>query len=112
VDAIYGLVGLMQRALVSVHAIRRPPPVLYCYGANDEIIPKRPSFYAARQLKRGDRSAYYRRGWHMLTRDLQGEVVSRDVLAFIRDPAAPLPSGAPPIPGAKTLPNTIHAAAG
>jgi alpha-beta hydrolase superfamily lysophospholipase len=102
VDAIYGLVNLMQRALVSVRSIRRPPPVLYCYGANDEIIPKKPSFFAARQLQPGDRSAYYRRGWHMLTRDLQGEAVTRDVAAFIRDPAGPLPSGAPPIPGSRT----------
>jgi acylglycerol lipase len=30
-------------------------------------------------------------------RDLQREVVYEDILAFIRDPQAPLPSGAPPI---------------
>ena len=111
VDAIYGLVDLMQRALVSVDAIRRPPPVFYGYGANDEIIPKRPSLRAARGLKPGDRSAYYRDGWHMLTRDLQGPVVSRDVVAFIRDPAGPLPSGAPPIPGAPTPANGPRTAA-
>ena len=98
IDALYGLVRLMQTALVSVGDIRRPPPVLYCYGANDQIIPEGPSFRAARQLKPGDRSAYYERGWHMLTRDLQGEAVSRDVAAFILDPRAPLPSGVPPIP--------------
>jgi alpha-beta hydrolase superfamily lysophospholipase len=111
VDAVYGLVGLMQRALVSVRSIRRPPPVLYCYGANDEIIPKKPSFFAARQLQPGDRSAYYGRGWHMLTRDLQGEVVTRDVVAFIRDPAGPLPSGVARIPGAPTQPNNRPAQA-
>ena len=105
IDAIYGLVELMQQALVRVGDIRRPPPVFYGYGANDEIIPKAPSFFAARQLKPGDRSAYYRDGWHMLTRDLQGEVVTRDVAAFIRDPKGPLPSGAPTIPGAPTPPN-------
>ena len=32
-------------------------------------------------------------------RDKQGPVVWADVAAFIRDPDAPLPSGAPPIPG-------------
>ena len=106
VDAVYGLVTLMQRALVGVGRIRRPPPVLYCYGANDEIIPKKPSFFAARQLRPGDRSAYYRRGWHMLTRDLGRETVIRDVAAFIRDPQAPLPSAAPPIPGSPTPHNT------
>lgn len=101
VDAIYGLVGLMQEARTKVRHIRRPPPVFYAYGANDQIITAEPSFYAARQLRRGDRSAYYQDGWHMLTRDLQGPVVSRDILSFIRDPAAPLPSGAPPIPGVR-----------
>ena len=38
------------------------------------------------------------KGWHLLTRDHQGPVVWADILAFLRDPAAPLPSGAPPIP--------------
>ena len=43
------------------------------------------------------RTAYYEDGWHLLNRDLQAEVVYADVLAFLRDPAAPLPSGAPPV---------------
>lgn len=97
IDAVYGLVGLMQRAAVGVGAIKRPPPVLYVYGMNDSIIEEAPTLVAVRQLRRGDRSAHYERGYHMLTRDLQGPVVSRDIASFIRDPAAPLPSGAPPI---------------
>ncbi len=101
VDALYGLVDLMQRALVSVGSIARPPPVFYAYGRNDEIIPPEPSFQAARQLQPGDRSAWYRQGWHMLTRDLARAAVIEDVLAFIRDPEGPLPSGAPPIPSAR-----------
>jgi len=44
------------------------------------------------------RTAYYAHGWHMLLRDLQAETVWRDAEGFMRDPAAPLPSGAPPIP--------------
>ena len=35
-----------------------------------------------------------------MMRDKQGPVVWKDILAFIRDPAAPLPSGAPKIPTA------------
>jgi alpha-beta hydrolase superfamily lysophospholipase len=97
IDAVYGLVGLMQKARTGVAAIRRPPPVFYAYGMNDHVIREEPSVFAARQLKRGDRSAHYPRGYHMLTRDLQGPVVSRDILSFIRDPDRPLPSGAPPI---------------
>jgi acylglycerol lipase len=78
-------------------------PTLYMYGAHDEIIPKRPSQEAAARLPAGDRTAYYANGWHLLLRDLQAQIVWADVAAYIRDPAAPLPSGAPPIPppGAK-----------
>jgi alpha-beta hydrolase superfamily lysophospholipase len=100
-DALYGLVELMHRAVGSVGAIRRPPPVFYAYGRNDQIIPRGPSFEAAAQLKAGDRSAFYPHGWHMLTRDLHGALVSRDILAFLRDPAGPLPSATPPIPAAR-----------
>ena len=97
IDAVYGLVGLMQRAATGVEAIKRPPPVFYAYGMHDTIIKEAPTLVAVRQLRPGDRSAHYKRGYHMLTRDLQGPVVSRDMLSFIRDPEAPFPSGAPPI---------------
>jgi hypothetical protein len=76
----------------------RAPPTLMLYGANDDIIPPEPSHAAARPLTPGARTAYYAQGFHMLTRDLQGRRVSEDIAGFIRDPAAPLPSGAPPIP--------------
>jgi alpha-beta hydrolase superfamily lysophospholipase len=77
-------------------------PTLYIYGAKDDIIPKKAAFRAAKNLKAGDQSAYYAAGHHLLTRDHQGPVVMADVLAFIRDPEAPLPSAAPPIPGTQT----------
>ena len=96
-DALYGLVRLMDRGAESIGDDQ--VPTLYLYGANDDIIPKRAAFRAARGLKDGDRSAYYAKGYHLLTRDLQGPVVWADVVAWLKDPDAPLPSGAPPIPG-------------
>lgn len=96
-DALYSLVAMMEKAWASISQVR--VPILYLYGANDEIIPKQPAVQAASRLKRGDRTAYYAEGYHLLTRDLQGPVVWADTLAFILDPEAPLPSGAPPIPG-------------
>ena len=75
-------------------------PTFYLYGAHDQIIPKNAAFKAVKGLRPGDRSAYYAAGHHLLTRDKQRAVVIADVLAFIRDPEAPLPSAAPPIPGA------------
>jgi acylglycerol lipase len=100
-DTLYGLVAMMQRA--SDEAGRLAVKALYLYGAHDEIIPKNAAFKAARQLKPTDRSAYYARGWHLMTRDHQGPAVWADILSYVRDPEAPLPSGAPPIPGAPTL---------
>ena len=100
-DTLYGLVGLMDGAAEDVG--KGKVPTLYLYGANDDIIPKHATFRAARKLKPSDQSAYYAKGYHLLTRDRQGPAVWADVLAFIRDPSAPLPSGAPPIPGAAKL---------
>ena len=102
-DTLYGLVAMMERAWQATGAVK--VPVLYIYGAHDEIIPKEPAFEAAAKLKPTDRSAYYSKGWHLMTRDHQGPVVWEDLLSFIRDPQAPLPSGAPTIPGSPTQPN-------
>jgi alpha-beta hydrolase superfamily lysophospholipase len=97
-DTIYGLVSLMQQARDDLGRVR--VPVLFQYGAHDQIIPKEAAFYAARFLKPTDRSAYYAHGYHLLTRDLGRRAVLDDIIAFIRDPSAPIPSGAPPIPTA------------
>ena len=96
VDAVYGLVDLMQAADKGVAKVKAP--TLFLYGAKDQIIPKAAALHAARGLKPTDKSAYYAEGWHLLTRDLQGPVVWRDIAAFMKDAKAPLPSGAPPIP--------------
>jgi alpha-beta hydrolase superfamily lysophospholipase len=99
-DALYGLVGVMERAQKRIGGIAAP--TAYLAGAHDAIIPKTPTLHAARRLKPSDRSAYYPDGWHLLLVDRQAPVVWRDVESFLRDPAAPLPSGAPIIPGAPT----------
>ncbi|HEY7900949.1 MAG TPA: alpha/beta fold hydrolase [Caulobacteraceae bacterium] len=96
VDAVYGLVDTMQRAWRETADLR--VSTLYLYGAHDQIIPKRPAFEAAARLRPGDRTAYYAHGWHLLLRDRQASTVWSDVAAFVADPAAPLPSAAPPIP--------------
>lgn len=96
-DTLYGLVNTMQHADDEIGKLR--VPTLYMMGAHDEIIPRAPAEDAARRLPAGDRTVYYEHGWHLLLRDLQAKNVWDDVLAFLRDPAAPLPSGAPPVPG-------------
>lgn len=95
IDAVYGLVRLMERASDGAEAL--DPPTLFLYGAKDQIIPKASAVKAARKLPETARTALYPDGYHMLLRDRQAEVVFRDVSAFLRDPAAPLPSGAAPL---------------
>jgi acylglycerol lipase len=103
VDALYGLVGLMQHAWRDTDKLK--VATLDLHGFHDEIIPRRPAEQAAARLKPTDRSADYAKGWHLLLVDNQAETVWRDIAAFIADPTAPLPSGAPVIPGAPTPAN-------
>jgi alpha-beta hydrolase superfamily lysophospholipase len=95
VDTIWGLVNLMDAALASAPRLR--VPLLVMYGAHDEIIPKQPmrQFVHALPHDRRERStfAYYRRGYHMLLRDLEGPMVAADVAGWVLAPGAPLLSG-------------------
>jgi acylglycerol lipase len=106
-DTLYGVVDSMQRASEELGQIRLP--VAYLIGAHDKIIPRRPMVMAARALKPSDRSAFYVNGWHLLLVDQQRDTVFNDVESFIRDPVAPLPSGAPIVPGSHTAANTTLA---
>ncbi len=93
-DALSGLVDLMESATIKLGQVSAP--TLLMYGAHDQIIERRPM---RRALSRAGsppnlRTAWYPNGWHLLNRDLQAEVVFRDVEAVLRDPKAVLPSGA------------------
>jgi len=74
-------------------------PTLLLYGADDDIIGQAPMRRALERAGDGPglRTGWYADGRHILNRDLQATVVFADVLAFARDPATPLPSGAPPV---------------
>ncbi|WP_299625507.1 alpha/beta hydrolase [Pelagibius sp.] len=96
VDAVFGLVNLMDAAYEA--APRIETDALLLYGEKDEVVPADPTYAfwgrlppeaAARQ-----RRALYTEGWHMLLRDLQAQVVIDDIAAWTRDRAAPLPSQA------------------
>lgn len=93
-DALHGLVDLMETASMRLGAVRSP--TLLLYGANDAVIQKVPMRQALERAgeRPGLRTAFYPDGWHLLNRDLQAEAVYRDVEAWLRDPDAPLPSGA------------------
>jgi acylglycerol lipase len=96
VDAVYGLVNLMDRAMASASSLHAPALVLY--GAKDQLIPPAVVREMTARLPANAhgrrRVVYYPDGYHMLLRDLQAETVWRDIAAWMADPRAPLPSGA------------------
>ena len=96
-DALYGLVDLMETASLRLGDIRAP--TLLLYGAHDNVIQPDPMRRALERAgeRPGYRTGYYPEGWHILNRDLQAQVMYRDVEAWLRDAASPLPSGAGPV---------------
>jgi acylglycerol lipase len=90
-DAIYGIVRLMDSAYEN--AGKLDVPLLLLYGMNDQVIPSQPIFEVADTLTTRYKLVYYPRGFHMLLRDLTSEVVMNDVVAWVREPDGFLPSG-------------------
>lgn len=96
-DTLYGLVDLMETSSRRLGLIRAP--AILMYGAHDEVVEKGPMRRALEQMPADTtlRTAWYPDGWHLLNRDLDAEVVYRDVVAFLRDPDGTLPSRAGPV---------------
>jgi acylglycerol lipase len=96
VDAIEGLVDVMDLALAS--APRLDVPTLLLYGEHDQLIPADAMRLMIEHLPPEPpsqrRIAWYPEGYHMLLRDLDGPMVAQDVASWIADRRAPLPSGA------------------
>jgi alpha-beta hydrolase superfamily lysophospholipase len=90
VDAIAGLVRLMDLALAEAPEV--PGPLLVLGGARDEVVPPHAhSAMVERLTAEPCTEVVYPEGWHLLLRDLQRQVVWDDILAWID--GAPLPSG-------------------
>jgi alpha-beta hydrolase superfamily lysophospholipase len=95
IDAIYGLVDLMDATLAA--APRLDATALVMYGAKDDIVPREAIGHFVDALPpepRRQRLAWYDNGYHMLLRDLEGPAVAGDVASWVVSPRAPLPSGA------------------
>ncbi len=92
VSSVRGLVDLMDAALAA--APRVGAPTLFLYGGKDELVPDRATAATWEALRPGLRTAFYPGGYHLLLRDTDRAKPLGDVLAWMRDPRAPLPSGA------------------
>lgn len=92
-DALSGLVDLMDRAIAETGDLAVPTLVLY--GENEEILPEPSIDRLVQRMPAIPRTvAFYPDGYHMLLRDRQGAVVIRDIAAWIDNQYAGLPSGA------------------
>lgn len=94
IDALYGLVNLMDAALAAAPHLKGRSLILY--GAGEELIPGRSIDSLVQRLPKNSnrRIAHYAKGFHLLLRDLGAAEVYGDVAAWITMPDAPLPSGA------------------
>lgn len=82
-DTLYGLVNLMDEARTAPEKIVSAPPILFLHGANDQVIPKKPTEAVIAALDGKATVKQYEKGYHMLLRDLQAETVDRDIAAWI-----------------------------
>jgi alpha-beta hydrolase superfamily lysophospholipase len=93
-DLGYGLVEAMDAAKAAVPRINKPYILLY--GLGDRLVPQASVRSAIELMPKpaGSHLAFYREGYHMLLRDKEGALVARDILAWIENKNAALPSGA------------------
>jgi alpha-beta hydrolase superfamily lysophospholipase len=92
VDAVRGLGDLMDTALAAAPRFHQPALVLY--GGRDVLIPPKATAATWRALPPGPVRAFYPEGYHLLLRDTDRIAPIDAILAWMRRPNAPLPSGA------------------
>ena len=94
IDVLYGLSNLMDEAYRSAELFTTKSLLLY--GKKDEIIPQKPVFEFYKRLPSAvqgqQQMILYENGYHMLLRDLQSEIVMKDIVDWINDQAKPLSS--------------------
>lgn len=73
-----GLIRLMDRSVAASDRMRTP--VLVIYGGQDEVVPEEPIRDAFAKFSGPKRYERIETGWHMLLRDLEGQIV-RDLVA-------------------------------
>ena len=91
IDSIYGLVHIMDSAFDALPEIKSR--TLLLYGHHDQVIPAQAMNKAVPRFSVPIDMAYYPEGYHMLLRDLDRQVVLKDIASWITRPKAPLPSG-------------------
>jgi alpha-beta hydrolase superfamily lysophospholipase len=97
IDTAYGLVNLMTDAFDAAAKLEKPRWLLM-FGEHEAILDRGAVNQALPHFRdlppEQGRIAIYPRGYHLLLRDFNQYAVYDDMAAWMRDPKAPLPSGA------------------
>ncbi|MBS0221921.1 MAG: lysophospholipase [Proteobacteria bacterium] len=94
VDMATGLLDLMDAACAAAENVQ--VPYILLHGLGDRIVPTGPVRDVIELMPRriDSKLAFYKHGYHLLLRDKEGPTVSADIVAWIENHTAPLPSGA------------------
>jgi alpha-beta hydrolase superfamily lysophospholipase len=84
IDAVYGLVDLMEEAWQ--RAPQEKLPTLVVYARDDQVVPSQPIEELVQRMN-NVRSLCYSDGFHMLLRDVKGERAWQEILDYIETPA-------------------------
>ena len=95
VDVLYGVSNLMDTAMLASTGAHGN--ILLMYGKHDEIIPAEPTCQLLETLSYNNNiyldTSVYEHGYHMLTRDMQAEVVLEDIAEWIIEHEQPAGRG-------------------
>ena len=84
IDAVYGLVDLMEEAWQRAPQVKLP--ALIVYAGDDQVVPTQPIEELAQRMP-NVRALCYADGFHMLLRDVKGARAWREILDYIAKPA-------------------------
>jgi len=84
VDAIHGLVDLMDTALAA--APRFHAPALFLYGGHDQLVPPRATEATWKALPKSAVRAYYPSNYHLMLRDKERAIPIRDIVNWVEHP--------------------------
>ncbi len=89
IDALHGLVSLMEEGANGLGSVR--VPTLLAYGAHDMIVPRKAMRNTLQRAgeREGFVTAYYPDGWHILNRDMEAQRLFADVDAWLMGEGLP-----------------------
>ena len=84
VDQVYGLVNMMDAAHDAPVKLSDPPPILFLHGDKDQLVPLESTHETLTALGNRADERRYPNGYHMLMRDLDRELVWKDITDWIK----------------------------